>query len=140
LDNADQKNDADKGDYAQLAAAEVERQEGAEARRGQGRDDSQRMDEVFIEHAEYNVNSDQRRHDEQWFSCGRLHEGPGVSGKIRMYRIWQVEICQRLADACASLLDANTGAKIVSNGDSRKLALVFDQERYRRFSKARQGR
>ena len=65
LDDADQQNDADEGDDRHLHVEHLERQQRADARRGQGRDDGDRMDVALVENAEHEIDRQQRRADQQ---------------------------------------------------------------------------
>ena len=55
--------------------ASLQRQQRAHARRGQGREDGQRVDEALIEHAQDDIDGDQRRGDQDRLVGQRLLEG-----------------------------------------------------------------
>ena len=55
--------------------ANAERQQRADARRGQRRDDRDRVDVALVEHAQDDVDRDDRREDEQRLAGERLVEG-----------------------------------------------------------------
>ena len=63
LDDADQQNDADQHDQAEIKAEHHQCRERAEACRRKRRQDRQRMDVALIEHAQDDVDNDDRRGD-----------------------------------------------------------------------------
>ena len=65
LHDADQQDDADDRDHAQVIAAENQRQQGADGRRRQGREDGDRVDVALIEHTQHDVHGHHRRQDQQ---------------------------------------------------------------------------
>jgi hypothetical protein len=65
FDDADQQNDADQRDQAEIKAEYHQRHERAEACRRQSREDRQRMDITLIEHAQDDVDDDDRSGDEK---------------------------------------------------------------------------
>jgi hypothetical protein len=64
LDDADQHDDADEGVETEIDAKDQQRQQRAEARRGQPRKDRQGVDETLVENAEHQVDH-QNRHQQQ---------------------------------------------------------------------------
>ncbi len=58
------QDDADHGDDAELDAADEERHEGADAGRGQGGEDGDRMDVALVEDAQDDVDGDERGEDQ----------------------------------------------------------------------------
>jgi hypothetical protein len=75
LDDADQQDDRDDADHVEVLAHGLQRQQRAHARRGQGREDGQRVDEALIEHAQDDVDGDQRGGDQDRLAGQRLLEG-----------------------------------------------------------------
>ena len=65
LDDADQQNDADDRDNAEIAAVDHQRQECADAGRRQRREDRDRVDVALVKYAEHDVDGDDRRNDQQ---------------------------------------------------------------------------
>ena len=76
LDDADQQDDADEGDHRELAVGDLQRQQRAEARRGQGRDDGQRVRQALVEHAEHDIDRQQRREDQERLLADRFAHIP----------------------------------------------------------------
>ena len=64
LDDADEQYDADEGDHGQVVVHRHQQQQRAEAGRRQGRDDGDRVDHALVEHAEDEVDDEQRGGDE----------------------------------------------------------------------------
>ena len=69
LDDADQHDDADERDDRQLGARREQGQQRAKSRRRQRRDDRQRMDQALIEHAQHDIDRDQRRRGSAVAGC-----------------------------------------------------------------------
>ena len=65
LDDADQEDDADDRDDAEIAAVEHQREQRADARGRQRREDRDRMDVALVEHAEHDIDGDQRGDDQK---------------------------------------------------------------------------
>src|SRR5436190_5142210 len=64
LDDAHQENDADQADHRQILPAQHQRQNGADARRRQRRQNGDGVNVTFIEHAEHDVDGDDRGQDQ----------------------------------------------------------------------------
>ena len=75
LHDADQQDDADQRDHAQVGAAEQQRQDRADAGRGQRRENRDRVDVALVEHAQHDVDGDQRGQDQQRLVGERGLEG-----------------------------------------------------------------
>ncbi len=67
LHDADEQDDADDGDDAQILTEQHQRQQRAHAGRGQRGKNGDGMDKAFVEHAEHDVDRDQRGEDQQRF-------------------------------------------------------------------------
>ena len=65
LHDADQKDDADDGDDGQIVAGHHQRQQRADSGGRQRREDGERMDEALIEHAQHDIDGDDRRQDQE---------------------------------------------------------------------------
>ncbi len=65
LDDADQQDDADQRDHRQVVMERHQDQQRADAGRRQGRQDGQRLDVALIQHAQDDVDGDQRRRDQE---------------------------------------------------------------------------
>src|SRR4051794_27570498 len=74
LDNADQQNDADQRDKAEVVAEQHQCRKSPDARRRQRRQDRDRMDVALVENTEDQVNYDERGEDQQRYRAERLLE------------------------------------------------------------------
>ena len=63
-------------------AAEQQREQGAHAGRGQGGENGDRMNVAFVEHAEHDVDGDERGEDQQRLVGERSLEGLAVPWKL----------------------------------------------------------
>ena len=75
LDDADQKDDADKRDQRQVVVEQHQRQERADASGRQRRQDRDRVDEALVEHPEHHVDDQNSRQDQQRRRGERRLEG-----------------------------------------------------------------
>ncbi len=64
LDDPDQEDDADQRDHGQVVLHYHQRQERANAGRGERREDRNRVDIALVEHAEHDVDDEDRGSDE----------------------------------------------------------------------------
>ena len=81
LHDANQQDDADNGDNIQIDVEEHQGQHGADAGRGQGRNDGQRMDEALVEDAKDDVDGEQRGGDEDRLAVKRFLIGLQRAGE-----------------------------------------------------------
>ncbi len=65
LHDADQQNDADERDDGQIVPGEHQRQQRADARRRQRRENGDGMNEALVQHAEHDVHDEHRGHQQQ---------------------------------------------------------------------------
>ena len=77
LDDADQQDDPDDRDDRQVHPADHQGQQRAHSRRGQGGEDGQRVHVALVEHAEHDVDGEQRRQDQHRLVGQRLLEHLG---------------------------------------------------------------
>ena len=83
LHDADQQNDADDGDDAQVGVRQHQRQQRAHAGRGKRGKNRDGMDVAFVQNAEHDVDRGQRRGDQQRLAAERILiglRGAGESG------------------------------------------------------------
>jgi hypothetical protein len=73
--DADQEQNAHERDHVQLLFEQQEREQRADPRRGQRGEDRQRVDVALAEHAEHDVDRDQRAQDQQRLILRRGAEG-----------------------------------------------------------------
>src|ERR1700730_2795295 len=78
LHDADQQDDADQRDDVQVRLEELKREDGADARRGQRRENGDGVDIALVEDAQEDVDGDERGEDEE-----RLAGGGGLEGLRR---------------------------------------------------------
>ena len=140
LDDADQQDDADEGDDRQLGAEGREREQRAEARRGQGRDDGERVGEALIEHAQHDIDPDQGREDQDFLRRRALGEHPHVAGEFGAQRVRQVHLGDRLQHRVGGGLQRRVRGEIVGDGHRGILALVIDRQRRVGFRQPRHRR
>jgi hypothetical protein len=95
LDDTDQKDD---GDQAQLEAACLEGEQGAETRRRQGGQDRDRVNVAFVEHAQNDVHRDDCCKDEQRQGRKRILESLGGALECRDHAGGLVEVNLGLPD------------------------------------------
>ena len=98
LHDADQQDDADDADHAQVLAGDHQGQQRADAGRGQGREDGDRVDVALVEHAQHDVDGDDRRQDQPQLvgqrglvGVGGAQEGGGDAGRhadLRFSSFW----------------------------------------------------
>ena len=77
LHDADEQDDADDGHHAQILVEQHERQQRAHAGRGQGGKNRDGVNEAFVQHAEHDVDRDQRGQDQQRLVGQRVLERGG---------------------------------------------------------------
>ncbi len=75
------------------------REQRAEARRRQRRDDGERVRQALVQHAEHDIDRDQRRQDQQRLRAHRLLEGLHVAGEVGVDRVGHVQLGHRLLDS-----------------------------------------
>ena len=76
----------------------LQRQQRAEPGRRQRRDDGERMRQALVQHAEHDIDRDQRRQDQQRLRADALPEGLHVAGEIGADRR---RACAFRATACS---------------------------------------
>ena len=79
LHNADQQDDADERNDAELGARDQQREQRAHAGRGQRGDDGDGVDVALVQHAQHDVDGDQRGQNQQRLVGQRGLEGRGRS-------------------------------------------------------------
>ena len=81
LDDADEEQDADEGEEREGRVRDDEGENRADARRRQRRQDCQRMDVALVEHAQHDIDGDDRRQDKQGLAGEGLLEDLRVARK-----------------------------------------------------------
>ena len=124
----------------EIGAAEQQRQDRADARRGQGREDRERVDVALVQHAEHDVDGDQRGQDQQRLVGQRGPEG--------LRRALEAGLdAGRQADArsapprspCTASPERSAGRQVEGERDRRELSLVVDRERRGAVLEVREG-
>ena len=98
LHDAHQQHDADQRDHRQVVAEQHQRQQRADAGRGQGGENGERMDEAFVQHAEHDVDGDGGGQDQPGLAGQRLGEFGGVAGIAAGHRRRHADLPLRRAD------------------------------------------
>src|ERR1700730_4890698 len=148
LDDANQQYEADDRDHAQIDVHRQQQQQRADAGRGQRRDNRDRVDQALIEHAEDQVDNEQRREYENRRALQRRAEGLGVAleaGLERQRRVQRffdrLNIAYRLANRgarCEVERDCHRRElTCVVNHKRRNLYSRIDQRGYRHLLSAR---
>ena len=79
LHDADEQDDADERDDAEVHVEEHEREHGADAGGGQRGENGDGMDVALVEHAEHDVDGDERGEDEERLVGERGFKGRGCA-------------------------------------------------------------
>ena len=104
-----------------------ERDQRADARRGQRRQDGDRMNVALVEHAEHDIDGEQRRADQQQLTRLRLLRSERGAGERAAHRRGHTDAAHGVLDLafCASL-SALPGARLNEIVAGGELALVID--------------
>ena len=106
-----------------------QRQERADAGRGERREDRHRVDVALVEHAEDDVDGDERGRDEQPLARQRVLEGLGGAREARDHARREHHVALRGVDRVDGLAERRVGREVEGEGDARELPLVGDRER-----------
>ena len=131
LHDADEQDDADQRDDLRLRPEEQQRQQGADAGRGQRREDRERVDVALVEHAEHDVDRDQRGQDQQrlvgrataWKACAVPWKLPCMLAGRPISRLGALDRGDRVAER------RRRARRLNESVTRRELALVVDRER-----------
>ena len=96
---------------------------------GKRRQNGQRVDEAFVEHAEDDVDDDQRGRDQRRLAAQRGLESLRVALEGRDDRRRHADLARRLVDRVDGLAERDAGLQIERDGHRRELALMGDQQR-----------
>ncbi len=132
LDDADEQYDANNRDHAQIEVKRHQQQQRAEAGRRQSRDDGDRVDDALVEHAEDEVDDEERRRYEDRRARQRRSECLGVALKARLERKRRAQLFFSLLDSAYRFADRGTGGEIERDRHRWELALMVDDERRHR--------
>ena len=81
LDYADEQNYRDEGNDVQVLVKEQEREHRPDARRREGRDNGEGVDQTLVQNPEDDIDGEQRGYDEQGLPGERLAKGQQGAGK-----------------------------------------------------------
>ena len=98
LHDADQQNDADNADDVEVHTEEQQREDGAHAGRGQRGEDGDGMNVALIEHAQHDVDGDERGKDEDGLVGERGFKCLGGALEAGIHSIGHAEVGFHLVD------------------------------------------
>ena len=116
LHNAHQQDHPDQRNHGEGRLGHQQRQQAANARRGQGGDDGERMDQAFIENAQHEIDAEQRRQNQQPLAGLKTAEHPGIAGKFAADGAGHLHIQLRLLDQPRRLAQRHAFAQVESDG------------------------
>ena len=124
LDDADQEDDADDGDHAEVVAEEHQHEERADARRRQRREDRDRMDVALVQHAQHDVDHEDRGGDQQRRGGERLLECLSRSLERALQRRGHLEVVAHPLDGIDGLSERRAGRQVERQRHRWKLTLM----------------
>ncbi len=139
LHDAHQQHDADQRDHRQVIAEQHQRQECADAGRGQRGEDRERVDEALVQHTEHDVDDDGRGEYQPRLAGQRLGEFGGVAGIAAGHRTRHADVLLRRADQVDGVAQRIAGRQVEGDGDGWKLLLMGDHQRRRTIHETREG-
>ena len=116
LHDADQQDDADERDDVELHAEDQQREDRADAGRGQRGENRDRMDVALVEHAEHDVDGDERREDEDRLVGQRAAEGRGGALELGVHAGRHVQVLLRLVDGVDGVAERGAGREVERDG------------------------
>ena len=129
LYDADEQDDADKSDDAELFAADEERENGADPGGRQRRKNRDWVNEALVQDAEYDVDGNERREDENWLIGKRVLECSGCSLEFSLNAGRQFRVGLGLINGFDSVAERDTGREVEREGHDGKLTLMIQRER-----------
>ena len=129
LHDADQQHDADQRDDAEVGSSEQQRQNRADAGRGQRGENRQRMNQAFIQNAEHDVDRDQRGQDQIGLVLERVLKGLRGALEGGVDGAGHAHVALGLFERGHRIAQGHVGREIESERDRRILALVIHRER-----------
>ena len=88
------------------------------------------MNEAFIQHAEHDVDRDQRSQNQQRLIGQRILEGGRGPLEIRLQAGREVNVAGNLVDCLDGIAQRRVRAQIEGDSDRGKLSLMIDGERF----------
>ena len=129
LDDADQQNDSDQGNQAEIESERHQDRERADAGRRQRRENGQRVDVALIEDAEDQIDHDQCGEDQQRHGAERLLERLRGALEARAQRRRRAHRGHRGLHRAGRLSERDALTEVEADRHRGKLALVGDGER-----------
>ncbi len=129
LHDADQQDDADQGYDAEVLAEQDQREQRADARRGQRRKNRDRVDEAFVEHAEDDVDGDERGENQERLIRERVGERRSGALETRLQARGHVQVFLDFVDGGDGAAERCVRREIERDGDGGELALMGDRKR-----------
>ena len=88
------------------------------------------MRQALVQHAEHDIDRDQRRQDQQRLRADAVRwKALHVAGEVGADDVGHVHFRHRLLDGGGRLLERHAGRQIVGDGHRGELALVVDDQR-----------
>ena len=128
LHQADQQDDADHGNDAEVRVREHEGQQRAHARRREGGKNGDGMDVAFVQDAEHEVDGRQGRDNQVGFAAERILIGLRGAGEHGLDGGRQADAAGGIADGFDGIAQRDAGQQVEGYGDRREEALVVDGE------------
>ncbi len=130
LDDADQQNNADHAQHRQVLPAHDQRQQRAKTGGRQGRDDGQRVNRAFVQHAEHDVHGDDRRQNQPRLGFQRILKRLGGALETATHAVRHANRQLRLLQGINRLAQGMPRRQVEGQGDRRENALVVDDDRH----------
>ena len=115
LDDADQQDDADQRDHAEFRPANQQRENRADSRRRQRRENRDWMDVALVENAENDIHRDDRRENQQRLVGQRRLEGLRRALERRLHAQRHSAFALRLFDGLGRLAQRHARREVEGN-------------------------
>ena len=126
LDDTDQQEQTQQGDQTELHAYQLQREQGANAGRRQGRKDGQRMYVALVEHAQHDIHHHQCQQDHQRLIALGLLEGCTGAAQHALHFGGQADPRHGIVNGAAGLIQADPFGQGEADVLGGELALVVD--------------
>ena len=121
----------------EVVAGEHQRQQRADAGRGQRRQDRDRVDEALVEHAQHDVHRDDRGEDQQQLVGERRLEGERRALEVDLHAGRHADFRLHGLDRLHRVAERRARREVERDRRRRKLAEVVDRQRRRPLDDAR---
>ncbi len=129
LHDADEQNDADDGDHREVMPGGHQRQQRADAGRGQGGQNGDRVDVALIQHAQHDIHGGHSGEQQPELVGQRRLKGAGRALEGDGHRGGQRSLLGRLLDRVDRFAQRHAGRELEGNERRRKLAQMVDGQR-----------